>query len=94
MIFLHIFLNDKNHKNVHKFFLDVKKPADIAGFFMPGTNTGCRPDGAAWITRFHSAYSGICSLNVYPTELNPTLDSPTDRETGAATGPRVAPARQ
>ncbi|WP_224789735.1 hypothetical protein, partial [Pseudomonas fluorescens] len=29
MIFLHISLNDKNHKNVHKFFSDVKKPADI-----------------------------------------------------------------
>jgi hypothetical protein len=52
MIFLHISLNDKNHKNVHKFFSDVKKPADIAGFFMPGTIADCRPDGAVWIPGF------------------------------------------
>jgi hypothetical protein len=37
MIYIHISKPDKTPKNVHKFFQDAKKPADIAGFFMPVT---------------------------------------------------------
>jgi hypothetical protein len=35
MIYIHISEAHKNPKKVHKFFSDVKKLGDIAGFFVP-----------------------------------------------------------
>ncbi|KAB0509296.1 hypothetical protein [Pseudomonas moorei] len=35
LIYIDILKTPKKPKNVHKFFSGAKKPADIAGFFMP-----------------------------------------------------------